>query len=58
MNVLSFSISSSVRLEEEEKIYKLESELKELKNGMNRMLLLIQQNPLLVNVKPEALKTK
>jgi hypothetical protein len=38
------------------KIEKLENDMESLKEGMNKIFLLIQQNPVLINIKPEVLE--
>ncbi len=54
--VLSYDSYSEARSEDKHKIEKLENDMESLKEGMNKMFLLIQQNPTLVNVKPEVLE--
>ncbi len=53
--VLTYDSYSEVRKEDKQKIDRLENDMKLLKEGMNKMFLLIQQNPALVNIKPEIL---
>ncbi|MGD9533895.1 MAG: hypothetical protein AB7V56_09025 [Candidatus Nitrosocosmicus sp.] len=53
--VLTFDSYSEVRNEDKNKITKLETDMKSVKEGINRIFLLIQQNPKLSNVKPEVL---
>ena len=53
--VLTYDTYSEARNEDKQKIDKLENDMESLKEGMNKMFLLIQQNPLLVNIKPEIL---
>ncbi len=54
--VLSYDSYSEVRNEDKQKIDMLETDIKSLKEGITQIFLLIQQNPLLVHVKPEVLK--
>lgn len=54
--VLTYDSYSEVRNEDKQKVDRLENDMKSLKEGMNKMFLLIQQNPTLVNIKPEILK--
>jgi integrase len=53
--VLSYDSYSEVRNEDKQKIDRLETDMKLLKEGMNKMFLIIQQNPALANIKPEIL---
>ncbi|MDR4489461.1 MAG: tyrosine-type recombinase/integrase [Candidatus Nitrosocosmicus sp.] len=53
--ILSYDLYSEVRNEDKQKIDILETDIKSLKEGMTQLFLLIQQNPLLAHVKPEAL---
>ena len=53
--VLSYDSYNEVRNEDKQKINKLENDMCLLKEGMSKIFLLIQQNPLLVNIKPEIL---
>ena len=53
--VLSYDSYSEVRNEDQQKIDKLENDVEILKDGMNKILLLVQQNPLLAHIKPEVL---
>lgn len=54
--VLSYKSYIEARDEDKNKMEKLENEMESLKEGMNQIFLLIQQNPLLTNVKPEVLQ--
>jgi len=54
--VLSFNSYSEIRNEDKQKINKLENDMESLKRGMDKIFLLIQQNPLLAQIKPEILK--
>jgi integrase len=54
--VLSYNYYSDIRNEDLQKIDRLENDMESLKEGMNKTFLLIQENHLLVNVKPEVLK--
>ncbi len=57
--VLSVESYNEVRNEDKKKMDILEYDMKSLKEGMNQIFLLIQQNPVLSHVKPEILeKTK
>ncbi len=42
--------------EKEDQIKGLEKDMKSLKQGLNQLFLLVQQNPLLANIKPEVLE--
>ncbi len=53
--VLSYDSYSEVRNEDKHKINRLENDVEILKDGMNKILLLVQQNPLLAHIKPEVL---
>lgn len=53
--VLSYDSYSEVRNEDQQKISKLENDVEILKDDMNKILLMVQQNPLLAHVKPEIL---
>ncbi|WP_196816051.1 site-specific integrase [Candidatus Nitrosocosmicus oleophilus] len=55
--VLTYDSYSEVRNEDRQKIDKLEKDMGLMKEGMNKILLLIQQNNDLANVKPEVLQT-
>lgn len=54
--VLTYDSYSEVRNEDKQKIHKLEDDMALLKEGMNKIFLLIQNNPLLANIKPEILR--
>ena len=54
--VLTYDYYSEVRNEDKQKINMLETDIKSLKEGMTQIFLLIQQNPLLANIKPEVLE--
>lgn len=54
--VLTYDSYNEIRNEDKQKIDKLENDMESLKEGMNNIFLLIQQNPLLANVKPEILR--
>jgi integrase len=54
--VLSYDSYSEVRNEDKQKIETLETDIKELKEGISKIMRLIQLNPILANVKPEILK--
>ena len=56
MMVLTYDSYNEVRDEDKQKIDKLETDMKSVKEGMNKIFLLIQQNPSLVNIKPEVLE--
>lgn len=56
--VLSYDLYSDVRNEDKQKIDKLENDMKYLKEGMNHLFILIQQNPLLAHVKPDVLSSR
>jgi integrase len=53
--ILSFDSYSEIRTEDKNKIEKLENDMESLKEGMNKIFLIIQQNPTLINIKPEVL---
>ena len=54
--ILSYDSYNEVRNKDKQKIQSLESDIESLKSGMTKIFLLIQQNPALVNVKPEVLE--
>jgi hypothetical protein len=57
--VISITGYEQARNEDKQKITILENDMELLKEGMNRLFLLVQQNPVLAHVKPEVLdKTK
>jgi len=47
---------NEVRYEDKKKMDVLENDMKSLKEGMNQILLLIQQNSVFANIKPEVLQ--
>lgn len=51
--VLTYDSYNEVRNEDKQKIDRLETDMKSVKEGINKIFLLIQQNPTLVNIKPE-----
>jgi integrase len=53
--VLTYDSYKEARNEDMNKIQELENDMRSLKSGFNKIILLIQQNPTLVNVKPEVL---
>jgi integrase len=53
---LSISSYNEVRNEDRQKIDTLENQMKSLQEGMNKIFAMIQQNNLLINVKPEILE--
>ncbi len=54
--VLTYDSYSEVRNEDKQKIDRLENDMVSLKQGMNKIFLLIQQNPLLAHIKPKVLE--
>lgn len=54
--VLSYDSYNEARNKDKQKMDGLESDVESLKNGMTKIFLLIQQNPALINVKPEVLE--
>lgn len=54
--VLSYDSYNETRNEDMSKIKKLEQDMENLKAGMDKIFLVIQQNPLLINIKPEILE--
>jgi hypothetical protein len=54
--ILSFDSYTEIRSEDKNKIQKLENDMESLKEGLNKIFLLIQQNPTLINVKPLVLE--
>lgn len=54
--ILSYDSYNEVRNKDKQKMDRLESDIESLKSGMTKIFLLIQQNPALVNVKPEVLE--
>ncbi len=56
--VLSYDSYNEARNKDKQKMDRLESDVESLKNGMTKIFLLIQQNPALINVKPEVLEKK
>jgi integrase len=55
--ILSYDSYSEVRNEDKQKIFKLEKDMEVLKDGITKIMKLIQQNPILANLKPEVLET-
>jgi hypothetical protein len=56
--VLSYDSYNEARGEDKHKIEKLEVDMESLKLGMNKIFMIIQQNPLLINVKPDVLANR
>ena len=56
--VLSYTYYSEVRNEDKQKITRLETDVESLKDGMTKIMSLIQQNPILAYVKPEIISKK
>jgi integrase len=56
--VLSITSYQEVRNEDKQKVDRLENDMKLLKEGMNHLFILIQQNPLLAHVKPDVLSSR
>jgi transcription initiation factor IIE alpha subunit len=54
--VLSYDSYSEVRNEDKQKIMNLETDVESLRDGINKIMKLIQQNPVFAYVKPEILK--
>jgi hypothetical protein len=54
--ILSYDSYNTLRIQDDQKISNLENEIGRLKEGMNKIFLLIQQNSILVNIKPEVLE--
>ncbi|MGD9672083.1 MAG: tyrosine-type recombinase/integrase [Candidatus Nitrosocosmicus sp.] len=54
--VLSYDSYNEVRNEDRQKIDTLENQMKSLQEGMNKIFAVIQQNNMLINVKPEILE--
>jgi hypothetical protein len=54
--ILSFTSYERVTNEDTQKIDRLERDMLSLKEGMNKMFLIIQQNPTLAYIKPEVLE--
>jgi hypothetical protein len=54
--VLSYDSYNEAGSEDKYKIERLENDMESLKIGMNKIVILIQQNPILSNVKPEILE--
>jgi hypothetical protein len=54
--VLSYDSYNEVRNADKQKIDRLENDMKSLKEGMNKIFAVIQQNNMLINVKPEILE--
>ena len=51
--VLTYESYNESRSDDKNKIQDLENDMKSLKEGMTKIFTLIQQNPLLANVKPD-----
>jgi hypothetical protein len=56
--VLSYDSYHEIRSEDKSKIEKLENDMESLKEGMNKIMILIQQNPIMSYFKPEVLANK
>jgi integrase len=56
--VLSYDSYVEARNEDLHKIQKLETDMESLKIGMNKIMSLIQQNPVLAHIKPEVILSK
>ncbi|MDN5845609.1 MAG: hypothetical protein L0H53_04970 [Candidatus Nitrosocosmicus sp.] len=56
--ILSYDLYSDVRNEDKQKMDRLENDMKSLKEGMNHLFILIQQNPLLAHIKPDVLSSR
>ena len=54
--VLTYDSYNEARSEDTYKIKKLENDMESLKLGMNKIFLLIQQNPVLAQIKPDILE--
>ncbi len=54
--VLSYESYNTLVAQDNQKISTLENEIGNLKDGMNKIFLLVQQNPMLVNIKPDILE--
>jgi hypothetical protein len=54
--VLTYDSYSEVRNEDKQKFDRLENDMESLNERMNKMFLLIQQNPLLAHIKPKVLE--
>ncbi len=54
--ILSYDSYNELRKEDNQKISNLENEIGNLKAGMNKIFVLIQQNPALAQIKPEVLE--
>ena len=53
---MTYDSYSEVRGEDKQKIDKLEKDMGLMKEGMNKIFVLIQQNPALAHIKPELLQ--
>lgn len=53
--VISITGYHEIRNEDRNKINELEKDIRSLKQGMDKIFIMIQQNPILVNIKPEIL---
>ncbi len=56
--VLSYDSYNEARSEDKHKIEKLENDMESLKEGINKIMILIQQNPIMSYFKPEVLADK
>jgi integrase len=56
--VLSYDLYSEVRNEDKQKIDKLESDINSLKEGIEKIMILIQKNPVIAYVKPEIVSSQ
>jgi integrase len=56
--VLTYDSYSEVRNEDKQKIFKLQNDIESLKVGINNIMNLIQQNPVLAYIKPEIIREK
>lgn len=54
--ILSYDSYNTLVTHDNQKISTLENEIGNLKDGINKIFLLVQQNSKLVNIKPEILK--
>lgn len=54
--VLSYDGFNQARSEDTNKIQKLEEDMESPKSGISKIMILIQQNPILAHIKPEVLK--
>lgn len=54
--VLTYDSYSEARNEDKQKITNLETDVESLKDGINKIMLIIQQNPVVANIKPEIIR--